>query len=117
MDSRMARQGRFLLGMSIIKPALVAVLAIGFSLTGAFAKDAKTTSRSKSSQSSASAKKKKTSTTSASSRSKKSSSKAKTAKRASASTERFDGFLEEIPPEDLPMAEGTESPEQHDEDE
>jgi hypothetical protein len=100
--------------MSIIKPALVAVIAVCFAFTGnAFARDAKTSSsKSKNSASSASAKKKKSSGSGAkSSRAKQKSARPKVAAKPratwiDASSLHFDGFAEEFPEEDLPEPAG-----------
>ncbi|MGI8819328.1 MAG: hypothetical protein ACR2ID_00400 [Chthoniobacterales bacterium] len=90
--------------MRIIKPALITVLAICLAANGAFASGGKSASRSRHGDSTASSKKKKSS----SSRSGRKSSKSRTAKRAAG--EHLDGFLEDVPPEDLPAEE--ESPEE-----
>ncbi|CAN5301976.1 hypothetical protein BH20VER2_BH20VER2_15470 [soil metagenome] len=96
--------------MSIIKPVLVAVVAICFAFTGnAFAREAKTSSKSKSSNSSASSKKK-SSTSKKSSRPKQKSAKPSKPRATwiNASSLHFDGFAEEFPEEDLPEPEAAE---------
>ncbi len=102
--------------MSIIKPALVAVVAVCFAFTGgAFARDAKTSSKAKSSTSGASAKKKKASSSggSKSARSKQKSVKAKTPPKPrstwiDSNSLHFNNFGEEFPEEDLPETEPAE---------
>ncbi len=79
------------------------MVAISFALSGVFARESKTTTRSKSTSSSASAKKKKISTSSSRS-SRKTAKSSRNAKRPS-SVKHFEGFLEGIPDEELPVVE------------
>jgi len=89
--------------MRIIRPALITVLAVCFAVSGAFARESKTSTRAKTSDSSASKKKK-----SASARSGKKSAKARATVKRSSRGENFEGFLD-VPPEELPVPEDEES--------
>jgi hypothetical protein len=89
--------------MRIIRPALITVLAICFAVSGAFARESKTSTPSKSSDSSASKKKK----SSANARSGKKSAKARSTAKRSSRAENLDGLLD-VPPEELPVPEDAE---------
>ncbi len=91
--------------MRIIGPALITVLAVCFAVSGAFARESKTSTRAKTSDSSASKKKK----SSASARSGKKSAKARATAKRSSRGENFAGFLD-VPPEELPVPEDEEAP-------
>ncbi|MDQ6655403.1 MAG: hypothetical protein M3Y80_06290 [Verrucomicrobiota bacterium] len=88
--------------MRITHAALITAAALGLALPGAFARQAKSSTKAKNSVSSASAKKKKGAA--AKSRGKSAKSRAAAAKQRPAG-EHFDGVLEEIPAEDLPAEE------------
>ncbi len=89
--------------MRIIRPALITVLAVCFSVSGAFARESKTSTRGKSSESSVSKKRK----SSASARSKKS-AKTRSAAKHSTRGENFEGYLD-VPLEELPVPEDEEA--------
>ncbi|MEP6956504.1 MAG: hypothetical protein ABI883_06735, partial [Chthoniobacterales bacterium] len=85
--------------MRIIKPALITLMAICVAASGALAREGKSGTRSKTSNSSSSAKKKRSGT--------KKSTKTRSAKKI-ASRERFEGFAEELPLEELPAEDPNE---------
>ena len=90
--------------MRIIRPALITVLAVCFAVSGAFARESKTSARAKSSESSVSKKRK----SSASARSGKKSVKARSAAKHSTRRENFEGYLD-VPLEELPVPEDEEA--------